>query len=305
MITKIEIDGFKTFRNFKMEFSPFTVIAGTNASGKSNLFDALNLLSRLAETDLKAAFSEQRADALELFTKFNDDKYSEHISFSVEMLVNKRVKDNWGGEIELKYTRLIYKLKIKRVPNPKGIEDLCIANEELVNYKHGDDIWVSKYIPKKTMDFWRPKVSTEKGGISYIYTEEKNGVPTIIVPQDGTTGNKKEFPAININQTVLSGFNSIDFPHVLGAKEEMKSWKFLQLNPEHLRKPSPYLAKDFITSTGENMASVLQRLKFTNDYLLKDISRTLNRLLPNFIEVEVVDDKANKQFIITLKNEDG
>ena len=42
-----------------MEFAlpSFTVIAGANASGKSNLFDALTLLSRLAETDnLKRAF---------------------------------------------------------------------------------------------------------------------------------------------------------------------------------------------------------------------------------------------------------
>ena len=57
MITRIGIDGFKTFNNFKMEFTPFTVVAGTNASGKSNLFDALKLLSNLAETDLKSAFN--------------------------------------------------------------------------------------------------------------------------------------------------------------------------------------------------------------------------------------------------------
>lgn len=29
MITKIEINGFKSFSDFKMEFSPLTVIAGT------------------------------------------------------------------------------------------------------------------------------------------------------------------------------------------------------------------------------------------------------------------------------------
>jgi energy-coupling factor transporter ATP-binding protein EcfA2 len=51
MITKIEIDGFKTFNNFKIELSPFVIIAGANGSGKSNLFDAILLLSRLAETD--------------------------------------------------------------------------------------------------------------------------------------------------------------------------------------------------------------------------------------------------------------
>jgi len=60
MITYIKIHGFKSFHNFEMEFTPLTVVAGVNASGKSNLFDALQLLARLAEVDLKTAFSEKR-----------------------------------------------------------------------------------------------------------------------------------------------------------------------------------------------------------------------------------------------------
>jgi predicted ATPase len=63
MITKLEINGFKTFENFKITLSPLVVIAGANGAGKSNLFDALQLLSRLVESDLKTAFGEQRGDA--------------------------------------------------------------------------------------------------------------------------------------------------------------------------------------------------------------------------------------------------
>lgn len=70
MITYIKIDGFKSFQEFEMEFTPLTVIAGPNAAGKSNLFDALRLLSSLATTDkIQKAFREQRGDLLELFTK--------------------------------------------------------------------------------------------------------------------------------------------------------------------------------------------------------------------------------------------
>jgi AAA15 family ATPase/GTPase len=71
MITYIKINGFKSIHNFEMEFRPFTVVAGVNASGKSNLFDALKLLGRLAETDnLKKAFKEQRGEFIELFTQY-------------------------------------------------------------------------------------------------------------------------------------------------------------------------------------------------------------------------------------------
>ena len=76
MITRIKINGFKSFQNFEIFFTPFTVVAGTNASGKSNLFDALMLLSRLAEKDLKTAFSEQRGDPMELFTQYDDLNYA-------------------------------------------------------------------------------------------------------------------------------------------------------------------------------------------------------------------------------------
>jgi AAA15 family ATPase/GTPase len=42
MITRIEIDGFKSFLDFKLDVPPFLALVGPNASGKSNLFDALD-----------------------------------------------------------------------------------------------------------------------------------------------------------------------------------------------------------------------------------------------------------------------
>ncbi len=94
MITQIEIDGFKSFKDFKVELAPFQVIVGPNGSGKSNLFDALLLLSRFAEIDLSLAFQGMRGDPIELFTKFPDGKTSNNIRLAVEMLVNRKVQDD-------------------------------------------------------------------------------------------------------------------------------------------------------------------------------------------------------------------
>ncbi|SFF14119.1 AAA family ATPase [Thermoflexibacter ruber] len=304
MITKIKIDGFKSFQNFEMEFTPLTIIAGINASGKSNLFDALMLLSRLAESDnLKKAFKEQRGEFIELFTQYAENEYAKVMSFEIEMLVNRTVKDDWGNQKDLKYTRLRYRLKIKRFTNDIGIEDLAVMEEHLENLKHSDDRWI-QCIPKDSLDFWRPKVSAGKRGTPYINTEIENNIPTVLVPQDGVQGgNKRRFPLINANKTVLSSFDTVDFPHVLAAKEEMRSWKFLQLNPEELRKPTNKdKGEDKLTTNGGNLAATLFRIKQENEYSLKEISRKLNSFLPNFIEVSVVDDKENKQYIIKLKD---
>jgi len=306
MLTSIEIDGFKTFKNFRMDFSPFTVIAGTNASGKSNLFDALMLLARLTETDLKTAFGEQqRGDAIELFTQYPDGSYAEEMSFKADLLINQDVRDNWGGETRLKYTRLRYELKVGRRRSMRGINELLVIDESLVHIRSDNDTWVKTFISKKNLSNWRPKVLTGKRSIPYIKTEIKNDTPTIVVPQDGRTGNKREYPVSNIVQTVLSGFNSIDFPHIFAAREEIRSWRLLQLNPESLRKPSPYLTNAVLSSDGGNLAAVLQRIKSDDETLLRDIARKLTNLLPNLIDIDVYNDEANKQFIIRVKSEDG
>lgn len=306
MITYIKINGFKSFHNFEMEFTPFTVIAGANASGKSNLFDALTLLSRLAETDnLKRAFHEQRGEFIEMFTQYGDDDYATEMEFIIEMLVDKNIKDAWGNETVLKYTRLRYELSIKRNKNTSGIEDLIVSKENLLKLNHQEDKWVSNIISKNSLEYWRPKVVTGKRGIPYIETVNDNGLASIQVPQDGTTGNKRRFPLSNATRTVLSSFDTTDFPHVLAAKEEMKSWKFLQLNPEHLRQAtSKNNGEDIISVSGKNLAAALYRIKQTDEYSLKEISRKLNSFLPNFVEVDVVDDNENKQYLIKLKDVD-
>ena len=302
MITKIKINGFKSFHNFEMTFTPFTIIAGTNASGKSNLFDALELLSKLADSDnIKKALQSQRGDFLELFSMYDKGIYADIMEFEVEMLVNHKVKDAWGNEAILKYTRLQYQLKLRRFVNHSGLEDVELFHEKLINLKHQDDKWI-ELILKKNRETWRPKVPAGKRGVPYIDSDIVEGMNTVIVPQDSKGGNKRRFPLNNANRTVLSSFDSIDFPHVLAAKEEMKSWKFLQLNPDDLREPTnKNNGEDKITSSGKNLAATLYRISLNNDFALKEISRKLNKFLHQVVEVKIIDEKENRQFIIKQK----
>jgi predicted ATPase len=47
-LTYVRLDGFKGFQSARLNLGPFTVIVGTNASGKSNLRDALRFLHGVA-----------------------------------------------------------------------------------------------------------------------------------------------------------------------------------------------------------------------------------------------------------------
>lgn len=309
MITYIKINGFKSFQDFEMEFTPLTVIAGPNAAGKSNLFDALRLLSSLATTDkIQKAFREQRGDLLELFTKYDDSTIADRMSFFVEMLVDSSIKDAWGASADLKYTRLRYELTLRRFTNSIGLEDIEVEHEKLDTIKHDTDKWL-KIIPAEVADRWRPKVVSGKRQTPYMMTiidEEHNNAKKVIVPQDGSSGKKREYPLIHATRTILSSFDSVDFKHILAAKEEMKSWRFLQLNPDVLRMPtSKTTADDTITPTGQNLAATLFRIKQNDPYDMVVISHKLHCFIPNFVEVDVIDDVENKQYIIVLTDVAG
>jgi AAA15 family ATPase/GTPase len=44
MLTRVEIDGFKSLRGVALDCEPLLGIIGANGAGKSNLFEALSIL---------------------------------------------------------------------------------------------------------------------------------------------------------------------------------------------------------------------------------------------------------------------
>ncbi len=70
MIKRVRIQGFKSLKDVEVELFPLTVLFGPNASGKSNLLDALQLLSAMGtrETLLQAFDPPFRGEPLEAFS---------------------------------------------------------------------------------------------------------------------------------------------------------------------------------------------------------------------------------------------
>ncbi|MHA6763027.1 AAA family ATPase [Streptacidiphilus sp. PAMC 29251] len=70
MITRIEIDGFKSFADFELDVPPFLLLVGANASGKSNFVDALRLVAQTVRGDDGRALLEfARGAADQLFRR--------------------------------------------------------------------------------------------------------------------------------------------------------------------------------------------------------------------------------------------
>lgn len=121
MLTRIEIDGFKTFREFALDLPPFMVLLGPNGAGKSNLFDALRFLSRLVSDPVLEAAQDARGDLLELFHHDSEGRRSDRIRFAVEVLLDDAVTDAFGETSELPTTRVRYELTIELRSVPTGL----------------------------------------------------------------------------------------------------------------------------------------------------------------------------------------
>ncbi|MFW6157105.1 MAG: AAA family ATPase, partial [Armatimonadota bacterium] len=68
MILSIQAEGYKSLADIDVNMRPLTLLVGPNAAGKSNLLDALSLLSAIGTgPDLKRAFEEHRGDPAEAF----------------------------------------------------------------------------------------------------------------------------------------------------------------------------------------------------------------------------------------------
>ena len=310
MITYIKIDGFKSFKDFEMHFTPFTVIAGANGSGKSNLFDALQLLSDLAGfagTSLGEAFGKQRGNGTELFTQYANGLYAEKMSFTVEMLVPTTVADDWGESAELRHTRLRYELTIGRGVKADEPYQLRVLHEQLTLITKKEDKWTD-IIPEEYRHHWIPNLKQgEARHKPYIETQYREGETLIQIAQDSHSGKGKEVVASNITRTLLSGVDSVRFAHAYAVRKEISSWRFLALNTEDLRQPTPKVAgyKDSMTATGANMAAALHRMAVTQPEVLDYISQDLARLVFPLNKVIVREDIARNEYTIEVSDNDG
>ncbi|MFC1429987.1 AAA family ATPase [Streptacidiphilus sp. N1-3] len=88
MITRIAIDGFKSFADFELALPPFLLLVGANASGKSNFVDALRLVARAQVGDsTRDLLDFERGAADQLFRRRGNGEAVQELAVQVQELV--------------------------------------------------------------------------------------------------------------------------------------------------------------------------------------------------------------------------
>lgn len=305
MITRIEIDGFKSFQKFAVDLAPFQVIIGTNGCGKSNFFDALDLLSHIATSDLRTAFKSIRGDINEVFSILPNNKPVDCMRFAIEMLSEYVPLEETSVSTDPMYMRLRYEIEIQRQDTPDGFENLYIVDERvialianLMDARSDHTDLSSQYLPregtlaKATYVVMEPADYDSSIGITET---KKNNIHEFLFRKNL----QKMYSAPEIKF-----YNSDRYPILQRLIAELRKLRLLRLGTSMLRKPSTYFDEPVLTAEGENLPATLARMEKQDKHLRRDVSRDVARIVPNFKEIEVDRDDKRKQFSLYAHMQD-
>ena len=268
MLTRLEVKGFKNLRDVDVRFGPLTCIAGLNGVGKSNLFDAILFLSALAGRTFAEAFPLVRGgeNLRELFSL--PLAAEPRMSFAAEMLIPKEGIDDFGQPAIASATYVRYELVLRLVEGEGGFRPkLQLEKEELRQLKKPE---------REDLGFpfgqeWLKSVVKASGRLTtFISTDEKSGSVRLHADRMAkNTDNRRgggrwaDFPAKTLPRTVLSNARNADENRTaVLVRQELLSWRLLQLEPSALRRPDTFSDPDAMDATGAHLPAALFRLAY-------------------------------------------
>ena len=284
MIRRLKIEGYKSLASLEVRFRPLTVLFGPNAVGKSNILDALQLLSRLVNSrTLKEAFeSPYRGTPLESFSfgpegmaghlkrenlRFTlevDVELSKSTAATVEKLITEMRKGNAGGEVKagsfIKEHLLRYRLTVEILPK-SGI--LRVADEFLAALNDDGEVKASR----------NPFLEQKDGRLSLRL--EGQAHPT--------------YHEVGLDHTVVSRpLYPPHYPHIVAFRQELAGWFCFYFEPrERMRATGPVKEVRHIGLMGEELAAFLNTLKAVDPAQFRGIEKALHTLIPRVTGIEV------------------
>lgn len=190
MLTRLEVSGFKNLRGVVLDLGPFTCIAGDNGVGKSNVFDAIEFLSSLAQMSfgeaaqqLRSSSGQRGGDIRDVFWNGEDPS---DLSIAAEMLVPEVVEDDLGASAKATTTFLRYEIRLAYEPaaNDLSVGRIALRHESLTHITKGD---AAKHIRFKhsPKEFRNSVVLGQRRGGAFLSTEKRDDALLVNVHGDG------------------------------------------------------------------------------------------------------------------------
>ena len=325
MLTRLKVSGFKNLAGVDVRFGPFTCVAGVNGVGKSNLFDAIEFLSALADRSLFDAAQSVRSegrrttDVSSLFLRAGKESADE-MSFEAEMIVPREAVDDLGQTARASITFLRYSLTIakRREETHSHLGPLEIVKEELRHINLGE-AYKHLLFPHRASTWRKSAVVGSRRSPFFISTEGEGANRVVHIHQDsGGGGRPRSISAATLPRTVVSASNAAENPTTLIARREMQSWRLLQLEPSTLRESDDFRAPTSLGTNGAHLAATLFHLAtaglkqhgngvsgMTSTQVYGQVAARLAELIEDVREVWIDDDEKRELLTLMVSARDG
>ena len=290
MIRRFKVTNYKSLKNIEVELHKLVVIFGPNAAGKSNLFDALNLFSRLVtKKNLKEAFEQHRGVPLETV---------HYAHGGISSLEAQEYHDvSFIGDIELS-DAVVRDVESRVRELRRGIDSVdssspekSIITHRLLRYEI--DLQVSSRSGQVRVMNERlaalKRDGSEKARLPFI--ERVNGKISLRMEGQAHPTNHD----IGLDYAVVStSLYAPHYPHITALREELSRCHFYFLEPRELMRQGNAIAKvTNIGPRGEDLAAFYFTLKEVHPQQFKAVKLAAMQILPRLRDLEIErTDKA-------------
>lgn len=282
MIRRVRVRGYKSLRDVELTLRPLTVILGPNASGKSNLLDALGLLSAMVtRPNIKTAFEGHRGLPIEAFFAGGQDiaKLLEKPSLTFDIEVDVELSPE-----TMEYTEKIIGDMRKGLDTdtPASISER--APMKRVTERYLRYFLAVEYLPDSGVLRVQSErlVALNKNGSARKsrrpFFEVKN--TRLVLRMEGQA--HPTYHELGLPYTLFSlSLYPPHYPHVTAFREELARWGFYYFDPLTMRNETPLKEVDTVGHHGADLAGFFNTLKIKNRRQFDTLCRTLREIVPS------------------------
>lgn len=273
MITELKVNGFKSLNDFHIRFEKgLNVIVGPNGSGKTNICQALTILSSLPTGDLLKCLNYLGGTST-IFSKLNN---------------SKKISISAIGECISNYKKEEYNLRYSYEVQVEIIDDILHLSESLI-------------IQRKTTKTYKQilKISSKDGVINGNIVDKYNLGDYAKILDNHKTINFE----LGKNDS-LWGIMPKLFYACYSVGGDIVNLRLVNIDPNVVREPCDIIDSYRMHGNGKYLANELFKL-LQNKRSKYELDSLLEQTLPNFksIDVETNPSDSKRYIKITTKSD--